>query len=550
MRLAAASSILNVPINLLTDILNVPATEAKGVDFLSKSLFFSGPWFVVSPTNLWGVDPGDPSHFQSVVQLALPIAALSGLGLDQSDENGLGQQVWKLVSVLLPISGACDAESCPPTTPTSPITGITGIDSLLWIGQILAGQQKFPLIDNWLSFDRLVAALTTGYTFDSTYPGYTDPSGPVYAIPGFPFPGTTGPDNTNPWADTTFKLDLFKPLVSYFDHLMADPATNPIQLPDLTQIGRALQALLAASIVAFDPITPGSPFCPGDCSMITAAHLDYPDLVRGIGAMWPGNETINNWLAAYDAGTANVPTQEQIDHSIEILQQGFWDFGNPGAPPEWSKGFDLHSLAAGFHTFWTSLGFTPPPLNPNTDDPLEGDTSSVNALTSGPETQVNPLRTVASNLGLNGEGTPSGESGEVTKPADQEGTTLPVDPAGTTKPADPEGTTKGPASGTASAPATHVNPLRQIASALGLTGKHTPPSESGTTTKPADPAGSANGSGSGSGSANGSGSGSNSANGSGSGSGSANGSGSGSGSSSASGSGSGSASGAKGAHRG
>ena len=66
-----------------------------------------------------------------------------------------------------------------------------------------------------------------------------------------------------PWANTTFTLDLSKPFQNYFDHLMADPATNPIQLPNLVEFGRTLQTLLAGLVIAFDPITPGSRLLPG-----------------------------------------------------------------------------------------------------------------------------------------------------------------------------------------------------------------------------------------------------------------------------------------------
>ena len=60
-------SLANVPINLFDDIINIPANELYATQFFTDNLFMAGPWFVVSPTNLWGVDPGDPTHFMSVV---------------------------------------------------------------------------------------------------------------------------------------------------------------------------------------------------------------------------------------------------------------------------------------------------------------------------------------------------------------------------------------------------------------------------------------------------------------------------------------------------
>src|SRR3954470_20840332 len=138
-RLAAASSLLNVPLNLLIDLVNIPDNEVQALDYLSRSLMFSGPWFVPSATNVWGVDPGDPGHFMSTVNLLVPFPALSGMGLGEFDQTGLGQQFWHLVAAELPVSRYCDAESCVITVPTSPITGIVSVDNILWNVAILTG---------------------------------------------------------------------------------------------------------------------------------------------------------------------------------------------------------------------------------------------------------------------------------------------------------------------------------------------------------------------------------------------------------------------------
>jgi hypothetical protein len=390
-RLAADASLLNVPVNLLIDLINIPYNEVQAIDYGARALFFSGPWYVVSATNIWGVDPGDPGHFMSVVNLLVPFPALSGLGLDQSDPNGLGQQVWQFAAAELPVSKYCHTNLCPPGVPVSPITGITGIDNLLWGLALTAGLYgflpgapvKFPLYTNWFAVP--LTDLLSGYTFGPNYPGYADPSGPVF--PGLGFEGTTvGPNGENlmPWANTTFTLDLFKPFQNYFDHLMADPATNPIRLPTLEEIGRSLQALLAAMVVAFDPLTPGAGLCTGglgNCSWLPPA-LDYPGIVQGIENLWPGNTVIQEWLTAYNNGTANVPTKEQIETANRIANQGFWDFGNPPVPPELISGFNLNTLAPFFHQLWTALGFNPPPLA--TPEPATGPAPSIAALEQEP----------------------------------------------------------------------------------------------------------------------------------------------------------------------
>ena len=278
----------------------------------------------------------------AVANLAVPFPALSGMGLDQSDQNGLGQQLWHLVAAELPVSTLCDADGCVLTAPTSPITGISGVDALLWPLAILTGLVKFPIIDSWLKVP--LRQLVSGYTFGPDYPGYADPSGPAY--PGFGFPGTTVDpetgENLMPFANTTFNLDLSKPFRNYFNHLIADPSTNPIRLPNLVDFGRSLQALLAGLVMASDPTTPGSPFCPGTCGFLPAG-LDYPGIVKSIAAVWPGNPLLegpDGWLTAYENGTANGPTQEQIEHSVQILQPDRWDFGNASPPTSTTSTLD------------------------------------------------------------------------------------------------------------------------------------------------------------------------------------------------------------------
>jgi hypothetical protein len=381
--LTAASSVLNIPANLLIDLINIPHNEIQAMDYSARAFLFSGPWLVVGPTNVWGVDPGDPPKFMSVVNMLMPFPALSGIGLDEFDQTGLGQQVWFLAATQLPTSLDCDDEGCMPTVPTVPITGIASIDSTIWSLAILTGQVRFPLFDNL--FKVPISDLTSGYTFGPDWPGRVSPAGLIY--PGFGFAGTvvdpvTG-KNVVPWDGMTFTLDLSKPFNNYFDHLMADPSTNPIQLPDLEQFGRALQSLAAAMVVAFDPFTPGSFFCPGDCSFIPAA-MDYPAIVKSIGDLWPGNPVIDEWLNAYGNGTANVPTKEQVALAIKLKEGHFWDFDHPGLPPGWIKGFDFTSLAPSFHALWTALGLNPPPLE---QDPFQ-DPDTLAPPTGGPASQL------------------------------------------------------------------------------------------------------------------------------------------------------------------
>ena len=371
------SSIVNIPFNLFQEIVNIPNSEINAVTYAAESLFNSGPWFVVSSTNLWGVDPGDPSHFMSVTNFMVPFEGLSGINAPETDfDGGLGQQLWGLVAATLPTSSGCDAFDCLPVSPTSPVTGISGLDWYVHLGNILSGEQDFPLYDNWfkVSFDQVLA----GYYFDPAADGSTDPSGPAYEIfdniPG------TGLDNAMPWSGLTYTLQPWVPFENWVNDLMAEPDYSNFEIPSIEEIGRAVQALTAASVMAFNPFTPGSPFCPGECTDITNANADYINLVQAINSAWPGNETIETWLNAYDNGVANVPTEDQIQRAIEILQQGFWDFDNPSSPA--GSGPDYTETAQWFYNFWTSLGFDPS-NNPAPSD-FSGDLAAL-ANAFGPE---------------------------------------------------------------------------------------------------------------------------------------------------------------------
>lgn len=370
-------SLANVPINLFDDIINIPANEIYATQFFTDNLFMAGPWFVVSPTNLWGVDPGDPTHFMSVVNFLFPFTALNGMDAPETDfTGGLGQQLWGFVASELPTSSSCDAAACAPFEPESPITGITSVDFFEWVGQVLSGQEKDPLFNNW--FD---AQYVNGqYYFDPSADGSTDPSGAVTPFDGWSsisgllggqgIPGT-GVGDAMPWSGETYTFEPWVPFENFFNSLLATPSTSGLDgtgidpiYADPTEIMQTFQAYLAG-LAFFDPFTPGSPFCPGECTAVTTAGLDYPDLIKDINNLTPGgNPVINEWLADYAAGTANVPTAEQIQNSIALLQNNdFWDFGNPAYVGNNTPGsFDLATLAPEFHQFWTDLGFTVPPL--------------------------------------------------------------------------------------------------------------------------------------------------------------------------------------------
>jgi hypothetical protein len=321
-------SILNIPINLLYDIANIPYNEVQALNSVAGSLFFGGNWWVPSATNLWGIDPGDSTHVALVTNLFAPFPELNeGLG-------GLQYQIEGLLAAELPVSASCDAEGCAPMTPPDVITGSTSIDRTIGFLEALTGQREFGLFDNWLKVP--LADLINGYTFDDA----TDPSGPAYANPVFGFinggdnpfeGGTVGPDNAMPWDSHTFYLNFFQPFENYFQSLTATPPTvgdiagTGIQIPALTEFTQSLQSVMASLIVAFNPFTAGSPACAAMCDI--PESLTTPGLVDMLDPD-NSNAMIQAWLAGV-AGTGAFPdnnaTPEQIAASIALLQTGIFN---------------------------------------------------------------------------------------------------------------------------------------------------------------------------------------------------------------------------------
>jgi hypothetical protein len=377
-RLVDADSILNVPVNLLEDFLNSPYYEDQGLFTLASSLFFTGNWWVASSTNIWGIDPGDTTHVAAVIDLLFPNPSLADPEILQLDG---------LLAAELPANAACDAESCLPLVPVQPITGITGLDRDIWAAEILSGK-PFPLIDNWLQVPFTGPdSLATGYSFGSV----TDPSGPAY---GFTdpystdplteyFPGTTGPDNLMPWADTTFTLDPTAQYTSFFDSLLADP--SGIQVASVQDLGLALQSVLAGLVVDFDPFVPGSPVCPGACDSADLLGFTQVNLVQDILALDPNNLLIQEWLNDVANGTANGPTAEQVAISMQDLQAGLFTL-NPSTMDQ------IDSLLADINPVLPSIAADSGLLAPY--NPQDLSTDIIQLLGLGPESaDVNDLLT-------------------------------------------------------------------------------------------------------------------------------------------------------------
>lgn len=328
-------SILNIPFNLFQALVNVPANEVAGLGVLADSLLYTGNWFTPSGTNVWGEDPGDPSHFMAVVDLLVPFQAISGLGDPEIDPDalangtaGLGQQLAMLAAAWLPASDSCDAIACVPMVPVTPVTGIVGIDRIL--GFFAALQHESGMFAGW--FKVPLADLLDGYHFADDLTNPSAGVGPGGAVPGddvLGFPGThTGPDGENllPWAGLDFKFNPLGPFENFYNSLLAEPDPDGFQLVGMEEVGRTLQTLAAGLVIDFNPFVPGSPACPGPCTEYDEMHLGTADIVKAIGAAWPGNPAIDHWLELNAAGLANGPTDDQINAAIAGLQVGIFQF--------------------------------------------------------------------------------------------------------------------------------------------------------------------------------------------------------------------------------
>jgi hypothetical protein len=321
-------SILNIPVNLFDDILNIPYNEVQALGIGAGSLLDTGSWWVPGSTNVWGIDTGDITHVAGVLGFAVPFPALTeGLG-------GLDYQVDGLLAAELPTNASCDAATCAPVVPPEVVTGSTSIDKLLGFYDALTPQSNFGLFENW--FHVPIQDLLDGYNFNTTTdPGVIDPSGPTTQGFGFPLDGGTNPfeggttlvdgQNEFPWDGLTFTLNPLQPFENFYNSLLETPSTTGIfstgvDIPSLSSIVDNLQTGAAGLIIDFDPYVAGSPLCPASCDI--PAGEQVPALVQDIENLNPSNTELQAWLDGYAAGTVDGPTTSQIDESIALLQVG------------------------------------------------------------------------------------------------------------------------------------------------------------------------------------------------------------------------------------
>jgi hypothetical protein len=358
LQLAAASSPLNIPINFLIDLVNIPQYEVDGMNYEAAAFYYTGSWWVSNATNVWGTDPGDPPKYLGASQMLLPNPWLA---------NYVGTTLSAIATAELPVNATCGTTQCKPFVPWDDIGTLAA----------LLGFQPIPIINNFFTLN--LSKLYTGYTFDSTAPGQQSFGGFVPTNPfgdEYPLAGTkTGPDGTylQPWAGDTVNLTDFTgdSWDAYVAHLMSDPKDNPISLPSGKEIFRALTNLFAAAVVSFDPFTPGMSYCP-NCVWPNA--ITPEGIVGALLKVDPGNTLMAAWLDNHawqnsqgaPGGTATPSTPESVQagkgtssqtnltfaqivqHDLKtIAGQFFGDYGSPAVENPPSGGATtMNALAA------------------------------------------------------------------------------------------------------------------------------------------------------------------------------------------------------------
>jgi len=250
----AARSIANVPLNLFYAIGNIPANEVEALNNWSEALAGGGSWWLKTPTNVWGWDPGNPPMLQALVSVLVPFPAISGNGGLPDVEPGehithensvlggtappgtLGYMLNVLVAAWAPMHEDC---------------GFTCSDVL----GALSGYFQVPLSE-----------LTAGYRF----PEVENPN----ENPGDPYPPAWSRQQAEP-------LDPLEPTRMFIDSLMEDPPESGIKTVSLRDVVTTGTNLYTSGMVAFNPYFPGSYLFTGAPRLWDAGIL-VGGLVNGI----------------------------------------------------------------------------------------------------------------------------------------------------------------------------------------------------------------------------------------------------------------------------
>jgi hypothetical protein len=227
----AADSIANVPVNLAIDLINVPANEIQALNNWSDALQAGGSWWLKTPTNVWGWDPGNPPMLEALVAVLVPFPVISGNGgLPAGIDVNNPQQITSGNSIL--------GGSAPPGTLGYILNVIVAAETPMHAGCGFTCNDVLGALSGY--FQVPVSDILDGYTF----PTITNPNDPSYP------PAWSGA--------TVPPIDPTAPFTNFLTSLTQDPANNPIKTVSLGDLQNVVQRLNDSGTVAFNPWFPGS----------------------------------------------------------------------------------------------------------------------------------------------------------------------------------------------------------------------------------------------------------------------------------------------------
>jgi hypothetical protein len=185
-----ASSVLNIPLNIVNMVLSIPAWEIQAMNRLADAMIGTGSWQVWGPTNVFGFDEWDPPKLAGVIDMMIPIQPFSSV---------LGNQLNTWAKANLPMRAGCAAlpGACPD------------------LGDLLGNMFKAPFLQ-----------LVNGYQ-----------------LPAVINPFTLKPTS---WSGQYLKIEPGAAFTSLWNYLTGDP--KGVQLPSLNDLF-AVPLKLAKSIL-------------------------------------------------------------------------------------------------------------------------------------------------------------------------------------------------------------------------------------------------------------------------------------------------------------
>ena len=205
--------------NTVNAILNIPQSELDGVKRLTAAMIVSQNWFIYSPVNVLGADPGHPEMVKGLVDMLIPFPALSRPSGDQLNW-------WFLAN--FPMNAGC-----------------TGFPPCPNLNSLLNAMFKVP-----------------SWAFDSSFGGYTfaapitPTNNPVSAQDGqwnFDL-GQTG--LPVPWYAQTVTLDPLEGVKSVLNYLTGTPGT--VTVPTVKQIVNTYVDFAKSLWNSWNPFVPQS----------------------------------------------------------------------------------------------------------------------------------------------------------------------------------------------------------------------------------------------------------------------------------------------------